>query len=117
MDPEDFIAWIAKSLNMKYVVVGDDFCFGYKRQGNYKTLLQHQEKYGYTAVVVPKMQDEGRDISSTYIREEIKNGRISKANVLTQIVRYGTVLYRKCKKGGSLPWRKQQKTANSGWRW
>ena len=82
MDPEDFISWIAKSLNMKYVVVGDDFCFGYNRQGNYKTLIQCQEKYGYTAVVVPKMQDEGRDISSTYIREEIKNGRISKANEL-----------------------------------
>ena len=82
MEPKEFIAWISTRLNMKYVVVGDDFRFGHNRQGDYETLIAHEEEFGYKTIVVPKMQDDGRDISSTYIREEIAKGNIAKANQL-----------------------------------
>lgn len=82
MEPKDFIAWIATSLNMKYVVVGDDFRFGHKRAGDYHTLLQYEKEYGYKTIVLEKLKDSNRDISSTYVREKIADGNIRKANEL-----------------------------------
>ena len=82
MEPKDFIAWISRSLNMKYVVVGDDFRFGYKRAGDYHTLQQYEETYGYKTIVLEKLKDSNRDISSTYVREKIADGNIRKANEL-----------------------------------
>ena len=82
MEPKDFIAWIVKALNMKCVVVGDDFRFGHKRAGDYHTLMQYEEELGYETIVIDKMKDENRDISSTYVREEIAAGNLQKANFL-----------------------------------
>ena len=82
MEPKDFIAWITASLNMKYVVVGDDFRFGHKRAGDYHTLLQYEKEYGYKTIVLDKLKDSNRDISSTYVREKIADGNIRKANEL-----------------------------------
>ena len=82
MEPQAFIEWIAKSLNMKFVVVGDDFRFGYKRSGDYHTLLEYEKKYGYKTIVLDKLKDSNRDISSTYVREKIADGNIKKANQL-----------------------------------
>ena len=82
MEPKEFIAWVSSRLNMKYVVVGDDFRFGHNRQGDYQTLISHEEEFGYKTIVVNKIQEDGRDISSTYIREEIAKGNIAKANQL-----------------------------------
>lgn len=82
MEPKAFIEWIAKALNMKFVVVGDDFRFGYKRSGDYHTLQQYEEEYGYKTIVLDKLKDSNRDISSTYVREKIADGNIRKANQL-----------------------------------
>lgn len=82
MEPKDFIEWISKSLNMKYVVVGDDFRFGHKRAGDYHTLQEYEEAYGYKTIVLDKLKDSNRDISSTYVREKIADGNIRKANEL-----------------------------------
>lgn len=82
MEPKAFIEWISSRLHMKCVVVGDDFCFGHDRMGNYRTLMEYEEEFGYKTIVVEKMQEDGRDISSTYVREEIAKGNIKKANHL-----------------------------------
>lgn len=82
MEPKAFIAWVTKALHMKYVVVGDDFRFGYKRSGDYHTLQEYEEEYGYKTIVIDKLKDSNRDISSTYVREKIADGNIRKANEL-----------------------------------
>ena len=82
LEPEAFIRWIVEKLKVKAVVVGDDFCFGHNRSGNHETLKQFEKKYGYETIVVDKVKDNDRDISSTYIREEIAAGNIAKANKL-----------------------------------
>ena len=82
MEPEEFIERIVKNLHVKDIVVGTDFRFGYKRRGDYQMLKQYAPQYGYQLKVMPKMQEEGRDISSTYIREEIAAGHIEKAHRL-----------------------------------
>lgn len=82
MEPEEFIERIVKNLHVKDIVVGTDFRFGYKRRGDYQMLKQYAPQYGYQLKVMPKMQEKGRDISSTYIREEIAAGHIEKAHRL-----------------------------------
>ncbi len=82
MEPEDFVAMIVERLQVKDIVVGTDFRFGYKRRGDYRLLQKLASVYGYEVEVVEKVQDNGRDISSTFIREEIFAGHIEKANDL-----------------------------------
>ena len=82
MEPREFIAWISRTLQMKYVVVGDDFRFGHKRAGDYHTLKQYEEEFGYKTIILDKLKDSNRDISSTYVREKIADGNIKKANQL-----------------------------------
>ncbi len=82
MEPEDFICKTVKSLNVKYLVVGKDFHFGHNRRGDYQMLQSFAGFYGYEVRVVDKMQKDGRDISSTFVREEISRGNIELANEL-----------------------------------
>lgn len=76
MEPEDFVDWIVTNLNVKRIVVGEDCCFGHNRRGDYKLLARLSDRYGYELQVVKKLKYEGRDISSTYIREEITKGNM-----------------------------------------
>ena len=82
MAAEDFIEKIARQLHVKCMVVGEDFRFGYQRRGDCHMLLEYAKQYGYEMIVVEKMQEEERDISSTFVREEIAKGNIEKANHL-----------------------------------
>jgi riboflavin kinase/FMN adenylyltransferase len=83
MSPEDFVKIILiNQMNAKVIVVGTDCSFGYKGAGNVDKLMQWKEKYGYELVVIHKEQDKNRDISSTYVREQLDLGNIEKANEL-----------------------------------
>lgn len=82
MEPESFIEMLVSSLHVKYIAAGEDFHFGHCRRGDFQTLLEFAEKYRYEAVIVPKIKENGRDISSTYIREEIAAGNLESANRL-----------------------------------
>ena len=82
MEPEDFIAKIVYQLHVKCFVVGSDFHFGHNRRGDYHMLKDLSDKYGYEVLVIDKMQEDKRDISSTFVREEIAKGNIEKANHL-----------------------------------
>lgn len=79
MEPEDFVDWIVTNLNVKSIVVGEDCRFGHNRRGDHRLLAQLASRYGYELKVVHKLQFEGRDISSTYIREEILKGNMELA--------------------------------------
>lgn len=82
MEPFDFIKKIVRELDVKAMVVGKDFHFGHNRAGDYHTLQYYAKELEYEVNVVDKMQYENRDISSTFIREEIMAGNIEKANEL-----------------------------------
>lgn len=83
MDPEEFVARVlVEQMGAKAVVSGTDCRFGYQRRGDVELLQKLAPKYGYEMVVVEKAMDGNREISSTYIREELAAGRIEKANEL-----------------------------------
>lgn len=82
MPAEEFLKRMVKQLSIRCIVAGTDCSFGYQRRGDYKMLLQYAPVYHYEARIVDKMQYKGRDISSTYIREEIAAGNMEKAHML-----------------------------------
>lgn len=82
MEAEDFVDWIVTELHVKSIVTGPDFCFGHNRKGNYKLLSELSKRYGYELKVVDKLQYRGRDISSSYVRENIMKGNMETANAL-----------------------------------
>lgn len=78
MDAEAFIREIlVGKFHAKRIVVGTDYYFGYQKQGDYRLLLACQEKYGYQVEVVEKLLYIDREISSTYLREEVIAGRMN----------------------------------------
>ncbi|WP_195416279.1 riboflavin biosynthesis protein RibF [Enterocloster citroniae] len=83
MKPEDFVKDIlAGRMQAKVIVVGPDCSFGYKGAGDARLLKQLEETLGYRLHVIEKERDHLRDISSTYIREELEKGNVEKANAL-----------------------------------
>ncbi|MFI4937379.1 MAG: bifunctional riboflavin kinase/FAD synthetase [Candidatus Berkiellales bacterium] len=83
LSPQEFIENIlVKRLNVKHMIVGEDFRFGFKQSGNV-ALLQHEAKQ-FDMVVEPLaiMQTEDRKISSTLIRQYLLQGDLPRVNAL-----------------------------------
>lgn len=80
---EDFIRDIIKGIfHAKYVVVGYNFRFGFRAEGDARFLESLAEKYDYKVVVIGKRHLYGRRISSTFIRDSLKRGEVDTANML-----------------------------------
>lgn len=83
MDPEEFVRHIlVEQMGARAIISGPDGRFGYQRRGDVEMLRQLAPRYGYELVVVQKAMDGDREISSTYVREELALGHIEKANEL-----------------------------------
>lgn len=96
MPPEQFVSQVlAGQMHAKAVVVGTDCSFGYKGMGNGELLKKMSVPFDFQAVIIEKEQDDHRDISSTYVREELEHGNIEKANELLgePYSIYGTVVH------------------------
>lgn len=78
--PQDFIKFLCDNLNMKYMVSGSDFTFGKKGAGNTALLKSLSQEMGFEYKEIQKIKRNDRDISSTYIREELKEGHIDVVN-------------------------------------
>lgn len=80
---EDFIKDIVCGLfHASYVVVGEDFTFGYEKKGDIRMLKEYEETYGYKLIAVEKEKYNEREISSTYIREAVQEGNLELAKTL-----------------------------------
>lgn len=83
MKAEDFIKEVlVNQLKAAYIVVGPDFHFGHGRSGNPQMLAELGKQYHYQVEILDKVLDEEREISSSFIREEILAGNMEKANEL-----------------------------------
>lgn len=83
MTPEDFLGKVVcEQLNAKVIIVGKDYRFGNKRKGDIKLLESLSSKYGYELIAAEKITYKNNVVSSTWIRNEIKQGNIELANEL-----------------------------------
>ena len=81
--PTTFINELLSFYSIKYIVVGEDFTFGYKGEGNVKLLKEICQKHGVEVKVISLKTDEnGNKISSTAIKKHLDCGDILSANTL-----------------------------------
>lgn len=81
MQPEDFIKEIlVEKLDAKIIIVGEDYHFGMDRRGDVALLKQYEEKYGYQVIACEKTKYQNEIISSSVIRNAIKDGKLDKVN-------------------------------------
>ncbi len=80
---EEFINRIIfKKTKCKFLYVSKNFKFGFKRQGNIKTLKKFENKYNFKNIVTKPFKKNNKTISSTFIRKKIRLGKISEVNKL-----------------------------------
>ncbi|WP_085314489.1 bifunctional riboflavin kinase/FAD synthetase [Derxia lacustris] len=61
--------------HVKHVIVGDDFCFGAGRKGDFATLLAAGREHGFTVESMPTVADaDGGRVSSSAVRDAIEHG-------------------------------------------
>ncbi len=80
LSPLDYLNILASNKKIKGIVVGSDYTFGAKGEGNVELLSKWCEDNGVAFVVEPFAQDEGGKISSTRVRKLLIDGDIEKAN-------------------------------------
>ena len=68
--------------NAKLIIVGYDYRFGYKGEGNAARIKEICKDEGIDVVIVPPVTYEGKIVSSTLIRSLIRKGDVLKAREL-----------------------------------
>ena len=81
--PREFVQDIlVRKIGMKAIIIGPDYSFGRKREGNVRLLTDLGKELGYETIVSSWINDtdtgEGR-ISSTRIREIVMDGKVEQA--------------------------------------
>ena len=80
---EEFIKKIIfEKTKCKYLYVSKNFKFGFKRQGNIRTLKKFEKKYNFKNIVTKPYKKNNKTISSTFLRKKIRLGKIDEVNKL-----------------------------------
>lgn len=82
LSPDEFVKNIlVEKLNVKSLCVGFDYRFGFKASGNVEILKELGIKYGFKVIVIDPIYRDNV-VSSTRIRNYIREGKIQDANEL-----------------------------------
>ena len=73
---------LLKNLNLHTLIVGDDFRFGNQRKGDFNTLKEAGVKHGFEVEDTPTVLHDGERISSTWVRNALKERDLEKAQAL-----------------------------------
>lgn len=83
LPPEEFVERIlVQGLHVKWLIVGEDFCYGAKRAGNVQTLIEAGRQYGFTVETQPTVTNDGLRVSSSAIRDALADGDFVRAEAL-----------------------------------
>ena len=78
IEPENFVKEVLKErMNMSFLAAGYDLSFGHKGAGNAGLLEVLAPKLDFQLKIIDKVCDHGREISSTFIREEVEAGNMN----------------------------------------
>ena len=97
-----FLDMVRADLGAVHFVVGYDFRFGYRGEGDPELLQRYCEENSVGCDVIPSVRIDGITVSSTYIRSLLKAGDMSSAerfmghpHILSDVVRQGRHLGRR----------------------
>ncbi|QHA86673.1 bifunctional riboflavin kinase/FAD synthetase [Serratia rhizosphaerae] len=73
---------LVQKLGVKFLMVGDDFRFGANRLGDFPLLQKAGAEYGFEVVSTPTFREGGQRISSTVIRNALRDDDLPQAETL-----------------------------------
>ena len=73
---------LINSLRAKYLVIGDDFVFGHRREGGYLLLKKESLRGGFEVREIPSIKIDGVRVSSSLIRTSLSHDNLDLANKL-----------------------------------
>lgn len=83
LQPQDFVEKVlVEGLHAKWLIVGQDFCYGAKRAGNIASLRESGKRYGFHVEALPNIMNDGARISSSAIRHALAQGDLTHAKQL-----------------------------------
>lgn len=77
--PEEFVALLLERFHLRELVIGHDHGFGRGRAGDVRLLQELGTRHGFAVDVVPAVQVDGREVSSTLIRRALAGGDLATA--------------------------------------
>jgi len=81
--PEDFVrGFLVDAMRAKAVLIGGNFRFGYRQAGDAKLLVELGQRWGFETQIVPPVIVDGIAVSSTAIRQAIREGQVAEARKL-----------------------------------
>src|SRR5699024_10905811 len=81
LNPQEFIDHFIIGLNIRHLVAGFDYSFGFKGKGNMDNISEYTRD-AFTYTTVKKVEFDGEKISSTKIRNLLVNGDVEEAGRL-----------------------------------
>lgn len=80
-EPEDFVSrYLAGQMQTAYLCAGSDLSFGKGGAGDYALLARCAKDYGYQVELIEKVRVDGEEVSSTRVREAVRDGRMEEAS-------------------------------------
>lgn len=83
LSPSEFVQNILiEKLNTKWILIGDDFCYGAKRAGNFDSLAVAGKQFGFEVSRIPSVLESEERISSSLLRQALEFGDMQRATQL-----------------------------------
>ena len=83
LSAEDFIQQVLiDGLDVKYIIIGDDFRFGAKRAGDFALLKSFGDRIGFEVLAMDTHNIDGERVSSTRVRKALGRGDLATAEKL-----------------------------------
>lgn len=80
IEPEAFLEKLRSNMTLRAVVAGWNYTFGRKGRGNAELLYEDGKKHGYRVLIVPpRTLKDGTVISSSLVRQKLKEGKMEEA--------------------------------------
>lgn len=80
LEPDEFIRdLLVRRLGVKFLVIGDDFCFGKDRRGDFEMLRKAGKQFNFEVVSTQSFCLQSLRVSSTSIREALAMDDLAKA--------------------------------------
>jgi len=81
--PQAFVEKVlVEGLHVKWLMVGDDFCYGARRAGNVALLAEAGRQYGFEVEVLPTVRNGETRVSSSAVRSALSEGDFDHAQAL-----------------------------------
>lgn len=84
MRPEEFLEYLDSIMEPRYIFTGENFRFGHKAQGTGKDVESWAESKGHAYKPCRLIEVSGKVISSSRIRDDLRQGKVSQAKYLLE---------------------------------